>query len=609
MSDPASTRPAPTASGNLAKTPLVHLLLYATQQKLTGSIEFFAPDKRSAAVLFLAGDPAKVRTSEPVAYLGRVLLELGHLTEAQLDRSLADLAVEKRSGPRLHGQLLVAQGLVTEQKLQAGLDEQLGRKLRFVASLPPETAYAYFERFDALRGWGGEASAGVDPLPHLWAILRGSPPWSHVRAGLARVERSPLRVARGANLRRLALGKPETDAAELLRARPLRVAELARTGHLDEPNSQLLAYLLLITKHVDALPAVDPGNETANAADGPPPALRGSGQHPTPAVSRSLSRPTPTFSPRPTPPASPRPTPSARPAAHSSGSRISAPPEAKRVTLPPPPPKDLAPELAERWSEIVERAGNIDRADYFMMLDIARDATRDEVESSFLALAKRWHPDRLPPELAPVREYCSRVFARMGEARATLTDEEQCARYMKLLADGSGSPETQETVARVVEAAGNFQKAEVCFKRNDYAQAEALCRKALELDPTQPDYVAMLAWLTALKPENQGSEKTTACIEQLAKAIKMSDRCEKAYFWRGMLYRRLGKDDLAVRDFRLVIELNPRNIDAAREVRLYQMRGGSKTSNPPARKSSSPPQKPGDSSPKNSLFGRLFKKP
>jgi tetratricopeptide (TPR) repeat protein len=602
MTDLAATRPAPAASGTLAKTPLVHLLLYAGQTKLSGTIELFAPaaslggaagaDKRTAAILFLAGEPAKVRTSEPVAYLGRVLLELGHLTEGQLDQSLADLAARKREGPKLHGQVLLAQGIINESKLQAGLEEQLARKLRFISRMPAETAYAYFEGFDSLHGWGGEVQRGIDPLPLLWSILRESPPWSHVNPGLARVEGSPLRLARAAELGRLGLGRQEADAAALLRARPLRVDELARAGHLDEPIARLLAYLLLVTKQVDALPANGPPGVHAKAdahASGPQPAVRASGEHP-----KSPTRPPPS-----TRPASPAPAP-----------RVAPAPAAKRaMTGPPPPPKDLSPELAERWREVIERAATIDRADYFMMLDIPRESSGEDAESAFIAMAKRWHPDRLPPELAPVRDYCSRVFARMGEARATLTDADQRARYMKLMADGSGSPEMQETVARVVEAAGQFQKAEVCFKRNDFAQAEALCRKALQLDETQPDYVAMLAWLTALKPENQSADKTMACIEQLGSAIKMSERCEKAYFWRAMLYRRLGKDDLAVRDFRLVIELNPRNIDAAREVRLHQMRSGGRGSNPPPRRHSPPPPKGTETSQKSGLFGRLFKKP
>ena len=102
----------------------------------------------------------------------------------------------------------------------------------------------------------------------------------------------------------------------------------------------------------------------------------------------------------------------------------------------------------------------------------------------------------------------------------------------------------------------------------------------------------------------------------LDKATSLSGRCEKAYYWRGMLYKRLGKNDMAAKDFRRVADLNPRNIDAAREVRLHQMRGGRGSTPPPqqARKSPVPP-KPDDApaskkgGPKSGLFGRLFKKP
>ena len=203
----------------------------------------------------------------------------------------------------------------------------------------------------------------------------------------------------------------------------------------------------------------------------------------------------------------------------------------------------------------------------------------------------------------------------MSEAHTTLTDDDKRGRYMKLLADGSGSPEMQETVAKVVEAAADFQKAEVCFKRNDLAQAELFCRKALKADPTQPDYHAMLAWLISLKPENQSPEKAAECIQMLDKAISMSDRCEKALFWRGMLNKRVGKIELAYRDFRKAVELNPHNIDAAREVRLHNMRGlpTSRSSNPPANRRSSSPVpsksgKPSKADEKSGLLGRFFKK-
>ncbi|HEY5148092.1 MAG TPA: tetratricopeptide repeat protein, partial [Polyangiaceae bacterium] len=282
------------------------------------------------------------------------------------------------------------------------------------------------------------------------------------------------------------------------------------------------------------------------------------------------------------------------------------PPGASRSKPPPGMPADLS----ERWKAIVDRARTIDRTDYFNMLELARDATREDAEESFFILAKQWHPDRLPTELAPVRDACSRVFSRMSEAHATLIDDQKRTRYMRLLADGSGSPEMQETVAKVVEAATDFQKAEVCFRRNDLAQAEALCRKAVKADETQPDYQAMLAWLISLKPESQAPEKAAECIQMLDRAIKMSDRCEKAYFYRGMLAKRVGRFEAAMRDFRRAVELNPNNIDAAREVRLHNMRGGVRRSSTPpgATTRSSLAPKPGKPDEKAGILGRFFKK-
>jgi tetratricopeptide (TPR) repeat protein len=202
----------------------------------------------------------------------------------------------------------------------------------------------------------------------------------------------------------------------------------------------------------------------------------------------------------------------------------------------------------------------------------------------------------------------------MSEAHATLIDPQKRENYSLLLADGSGSPETQAKVAKVVDAATTFQKAEVCLRRGDLAQAEALCKTALDADATQPDYLAMMAWLLAQKPDHQSPEKTAQSIVMLTNAISMNARCEKAYFWRGMLLKRVGKAAAAMRDFRHAVDLNPRNIDAAREVRLYTMRGGRlSTGAPPKVESESPPKrsspmpaKPDDG--KSGLFDRLFKK-
>ncbi len=582
MGDPSTTRPAPAASGTLARTPFIHLMLYALEKKLDGTVELLAPDRRTAVVLFVDGQPAKARTSEAVVYLGQALRELGHLTKEQLTSSLAELATAKAERPTLHGELLVSRGLIDDAMLREALTVQLARQLLHVAALPAETTFAYYQGFDALHDWGAPGARGIDPVPLLWGMLQEHAPWERVQAALARVTASPLRLARGADVARMRLGKETAAAVELLRTVPTRVSELEQAAHLDKRTAQLLAYLLLVTKQVDVLPPADAVRATIESK-GLPFASAAS-----PSAAAEQSSTSLRVSPR---------------AAKAANGRVNAAGPGLPVA-----PATLGSDAAARWSEIVGRAATIDRADYFMMLDVARDAKAEEIKSAFFALAKRWHPDRLSPELAPVRDACSRVFSRMSEAYATLADDEQRMRYMKLLADGSGSPEMQETVAKVVEASTDFQKAEVFFRKNDMAQAEAFCRKALEADSTQASYLALLAWLVAIKPENQTPEKTAHCIQMLDRAIALNERSEKGHFWRGMLHKRLGRLEIAIRDFKRAVEINPRNIDAAREVRLFQMRGGRTSSSPPGPKQVSPAPEESEEPKKSRLFSRLFKK-
>jgi len=431
---------------------------------------------------------------------------------------------------------------------------------------------------------------GFDPVPMILGMLQANPPHGHLDAALASVGNLPVRLGRNANVARLSLTPEQLAVAERLSEKPLRLTELMAGTGLSESETRLLVYLLLVTRQVDVVRSVD---------------VHASGSYPVPRMSpfpKAGSGP-PQAAPLDPLPPTPKPP------------RTSSPAFDASPSSPPKSPSGLSPELTQRWEEIVQRAANINRSDYFTMLGVRPDSTLEAVQKSFFSLAKKWHPDRLPLELAPVRDACSRVFARMSEAHSTLSDPAKRESYVLLLADGSGSPETQEKVAKVIDAATNFQKAEVCLRRGDHAQAEALCQLALNADSTQSDYLAMMAWLLALKPENQSPEKTTKSLAMLTEAIKLNGRCEMAYFWRGMLLRRLGKGEAAMRDFREVVELNPRNIDAAREVRLHRMRGGRMSTKPPVskgdsgsppRRSSPLPAKPDDG--KGRLFDRLFKK-
>ena len=253
MGDSGVLRPAPSGSGTLAKTPLLHLLVYVHDRKLTGTADLVTPDKKlTATVCFVAGEPSKVRTSIANVFLSDVLRGMGVLTERQVNDSLADLQTAKAAGRALHGQILLQNRLLDRRQLEAGLREQVLRKLCIVAAMPSETMYGFYEGFDGLRGWAADADQGYDPRPMLQAVLAANPLSDHVAAGLAKIGSADLRLVRDADVERLALDATGRRVADRLKAR-VRVGDLMADAGPESRAIEGVLYLLLVAKQVEVL--------------------------------------------------------------------------------------------------------------------------------------------------------------------------------------------------------------------------------------------------------------------------------------------------------------------------------------------------------------------
>jgi curved DNA-binding protein CbpA len=262
------------------------------------------------------------------------------------------------------------------------------------------------------------------------------------------------------------------------------------------------------------------------------------------------------------------------------------------------------------------------------MLGIAKEGPPGDVQSAYFALAKIWHPDRLPPELGSVRDAASKVFARMSEAFETLSDPARRKRYLDVMKGGGGTPEEADKIQAIIDAATDFQRAEILWRKRDPG-AEEFINRAYKSDPEQSDYIALYATVQLSK------RAPDASVDDLIKlcdhAIENSERCELAYFCRANLKKRIGRIESAIVDFKNAYELNPKNLDAAREVRLYEMRRAkmsdqrrttpsSRRSTPPTGlrsspppRTSPPPKKPSGAPPKKeggvlSGIGKLFKR-
>jgi tetratricopeptide (TPR) repeat protein len=227
-------------------------------------------------------------------------------------------------------------------------------------------------------------------------------------------------------------------------------------------------------------------------------------------------------------------------------------------------------ESEAKRQELRAQASKLLASDYYAALGVAQTATNEDVKRAFVNLAKTWHPDRIPPGLEDLRPTFTQVFARLDEARATLMDAARRLAYTTELKNPSSS--------RLVAAPGAmsgatlaYKKAEAFLKKNDLAQAEVHAREALQLGPMNADVQALVVWLQASKPDAD-NDKLRKLVVELDKILVKNDKCERAYYYRGLLRKRLDLIPQAMKDLAMCVELDPRNLEAAREVRLYRMR-------------------------------------
>lgn len=544
MSDatPSDGTPAPIAEGSAAKTPFAHLLVYLETNALTGTLAMW-PDEPTAPgqdrVLFEGGQPVAIRLSQPAKSLREGLLTLFERQQAPFAFYEADLLGES---PNI------------------------------------------------LRGT-------VDTWALLAESLRENARDDMVESVLGRFGESLLRMQPGVDLGRFKLDPSERPLIDLLLASPANVDTLARGSGLPNRLGRRLVYLLAITKAValyDGSTAqaskatTGVRNIPANLRKTPPgtPLSQPSGIQFSSAAGTMPSQSTATR--RPSDPAQPLVLPSV-PAGADNSIRVGS-----ATSIVPPPPTTLPAALSARWLEITARSKLIDNENYFDMLGVTRKSKADDVKNAYFALAKVWHPDRLPAELASLKPLVEQVFSYLSEAHDTLTNEDKRLKYTQSVKEGGGTPATDRMMTTILDGAMQFQNVELLAKKQDWDAALLLLERILIASPDEPDYHAMKAWLLMQKHPGKAAPLSDMLVSATA-AIDLHADHEKALMYKGLILKRMGRTAEAYKFFRKVTQLNPRNVEAAREVRLSNMRGERVSKAPP------PPGAGG-------LLGNLFKK-
>lgn len=516
-----------SAQGSLAKTPFAHLLLYIQGKRLTGTLAVWpeSPNEKQGKsqdrVLFHEGGIVAVRPLEPA-------------------------------------------------------DSALAAVIRLFRR--HDAPYAFYDAQNLLGTGEGALNERVDLYMALSRGLRDTALDDAMGSVLGRLLGRPLRIRAGVPVDRLDLNGKELALIETMRAGPATIDELIAGSELAPKDTKRLLYLLTLIRGVEASDgaSIQPPSDPLLSMRPPVPErspLRGSqGDALPPSTARA---PTPSSARAQTPAPPPRPSQQPR------GMPLGVPVPNNDSMPAPPAPTGLGPLDDQRWAELSMLYDKLDELNHFELLGIAPNSNYQEISNAYFARVKKFHPDRLPSSLAPILRCAQKVFDRLTEANETLSNDELRAEYVRTVAAGGGTRASERMMRDVLASSVEFQKAEVLMRKRDLPQAMAMLRSALNKNPNESDYLALYAWLLNLMNPAEPAP-FDEMVRSLDKALQDNPRNERAHYYKGVVLKRMKRDNEAVRHFQKAIEINPRNVDAAREVRIAGMRRDSKPPPPAA---------------------------
>jgi tetratricopeptide (TPR) repeat protein len=263
----------------------------------------------------------------------------------------------------------------------------------------------------------------------------------------------------------------------------------------------------------------------------------------------------------------------------------------RRVSSRPTPVRHIAqvdsPQSHGVKALIAQRLKLLDQgADHFQLLGVATDVAGDALRKAYFALARQLHPDRLAAlGISDDGRHAQRLFAQINAGFAILSDHDRRAKYLDVLRRGGEAAvraeqaRAEDLARRILDAEEAFRRGELAMRRDQPQSAVTELERAVQLNPDEADYQALLTWARfCASPDKQALATSTRA--GLERAIQRAPRSIAPRFYLGRVERMLGRDQDALRHFRDVLTANPSHAEAASEVRALEARAGDKPTRP-----------------------------
>jgi len=107
--------------------------------------------------------------------------------------------------------------------------------------------------------------------------------------------------------------------------------------------------------------------------------------------------------------------------------------------------------------------------------------------------------------------------------------------------------------------------------RRNFDVVVQLCQELIDIDAEDIEALAIQAW-ASVRGGEATEDELRAALARLDKIVNMDRTDDQAVYHRGLVHKRLGNVPAAFRDFARALQLNPKHLEAEREVRIFAMR-------------------------------------
>lgn len=204
------------------------------------------------------------------------------------------------------------------------------------------------------------------------------------------------------------------------------------------------------------------------------------------------------------------------------------------------------------------------------IMGVKASASDEEVHARYMTLAKLHHPDRLRQgasrALVDARKQMFAVVQAAYEATQT-AEKRQAIEQLNAFGVANAADE-QAVVKAILESETLFKKAEIMARMRKYPEALDLLDQALARKPGDPEFRLHRSFYRFMAKQIEPE----LALQEISTELKKQPTIAAGFLFVARINKSLDKMEAAIKAFKKVLDLDPRNHEAESELRLASMR-------------------------------------